>query len=154
MFQILPLPYAPFAHLFALTDDDLAARRARRVVADGFPGFPCRVSLEDAQPGETLVLVHHTHQSAESPYHASHAVYVRAGANEACPAPGEVPPVLLRRPISLRAFDAAGMMRAADLAEGEAVGPAIECLLAISEAAEVHLHNAKPGCYAARVVRA
>ena len=154
MFQILPLPYAPFADLFELDDAGLAARRARRVVADAFPGYPCRVSLDDAQPGETLILVHHTHQPTETPYRASHAVYVREGAAAASPAPGAVPPMLLRRPISLRAFDAAGMMRAADLAEGEAVGPAIRDLFADPAVAEVHLHNAKPGCYAARAVRA
>lgn len=154
MFRIEALAYETFADLFALPDAELAGRRARRVTADGFPGYPCRVSLQDAQPGETLMLVHYVHQAADTPYAASHAIFVREGADRVRPEPGTVPDMLLRRPISLRAFDGDGMMIVADLAEGERVGPTIDRMLSDPQAAEVHLHNAKPGCFAARAVRA
>jgi len=154
MFQIHPLRREDFADLFMLDDEALRARRARRVVADAKPGFPCRVSLADADPGEELILVHYEHQPADTPFRASHAVYIRAAAEQADPAPGEVPQALRDRLLSLRAFDAEGMMIAADCAEGDAIEPAIERLLADPAASYLHAHFAKPGCYAARIERA
>lgn len=153
-FQITALPAEPFADLFALSDQDLADRLAVRVIADAKPGYPCRVSLADAEPGEELILVNHQHQAAASPYRATHAVYVRRGAAQAQPAIGEVPDQLRARTLSLRAFDADGMMVATDLAEGGVLAPALDRLLADPKAAYVHVHFARAGCYAARVDRA
>ena len=153
-FRIEALSYDLFAPLFALSDEELITKRARRVVADAHPGYPCRVSLEDARIGEALILVHHAHHDADTPYAASHAVFAREGAERADPAPGAVPDMLKARPISLRAFDAEGMMVAADLAEGEGVAPMIDQMFSDMRVREVHLHNAKPGCYAAKAVRA
>lgn len=152
-FQITGLPAALYAPLFALPDAELALRGAVRRVADRSPGFPCRVSLADAEPGETVLLVHHEHHGAATPYRSAGAVYVRAHAAEARPAAGEVPEVLRRRLLSVRAYDAAGMMVAADVADGRALEPVIEGMLAAPAVAYLHLHNAKPGCWAARVDR-
>jgi len=153
-FQVRPLPIEPFEPLFDMDDAELAARRAVRVVADAFPGYPCRVSLEDAEPGEQLILIHFEHQSADSPFRASHAVYVREGAQSAEPAPGIVPEVLQRRMLSLRAFDAQGMLIDADLTDGKAAAPLIETMFTNPKVAYLHAHYAKPGCYAARIDRA
>jgi hypothetical protein len=152
-FQIRALAYEPFAPLFALSDEALRAHRAVRRVVDRTPGFPCRVSLRDAEPGETVLLVHYEHQPADTPYRAGHAIYVRAGAVEATPAVGEVPDVLRRRLLSVRAFDEAGMMLGADVVDGGDLAPAIERFFGDPLVAYLHLHNAKPGCYAARVDR-
>lgn len=153
-FRIFALPMAPFTPLFALDNETLAGRGARRVTADAKPGFPCRVSLVDATPGETLILAHWEHQNADSPFRASHALYVRERAEQAHLAIGEVPELLRLRTLSLRGFDAAGMLVTADLAEGRALEPALETMLGMPEVAYVHLHYAKPGCYAARADRA
>ena len=153
-FRIRALSAAPFAVLFGLPDDELRRRLAVRCVVDRSPGFPCRVSLCDAAVGETVLLVHYEHQAAPTPYRAGHAIYVREGAVEARPDVGEVPEVLARRLLSVRAFDAAGMMRDADVVDGRRLAPAIERLFADERVAYLHLHNAKPGCYAARVARA
>lgn len=149
-FQITALPHAPFAPLFALDDAALAGRLARRVLADHQPGFPCRVSLVDAAPGETLILVHWQHQTAATPYRASHAIYIRADAVEARIAPGDVPALFRHRTLSLRGFDATGMLRSARLAEGTALEAALTDLLAAPGVAYAHLHYAATGCYAAR----
>jgi hypothetical protein len=97
--------------------------------------------------------VHHEHQPADTPYRAGHAIYVRAGAVEATPDVGEVPDVLRRRLLSVRAFDEAGMMLGADVVDGGDVARAIERFFDDPLIAYLHLHNAKPGCYAARVDR-
>jgi hypothetical protein len=153
-FQIHALPASDFEPLFAMSDAELAAHGARRVVADASPGYPCRVSLADAEAGERLILVNYEHQPHDTPYRSRHAIYVREGAAQAFPAPGVVPEALARRLISARAFDAAHDLIAADVVEGRALADAIERLFDDSRAAYLQLHNAKPGCYAARATRA
>ncbi len=125
-FRIHGLPVAPFANLFALSDEALKARRALRRIADKAPGFPCRVSLEDAAPGEEVVLVHYEHHAADTPFRASHAIYVRKAAVETFDKVNEVPAMLRKRMLSLRAFDHEGLMIDADLADG----PQVEGLIA------------------------
>ncbi|MFO1058482.1 MAG: DUF1203 domain-containing protein [Dongiaceae bacterium] len=151
--RITGLPAADFAPLFALSDAELAARGALRVVADAPHAYPCRVSLTDAAPGDALLLVNYEHQPAATPYRSRHAVYVRDG-ETTFDAVDRVPDQLRRRILSLRAFDAAGMLLGADLAEGAALEPAAGRLLALPGAAYLHAHFAKPGCYAARIERA
>ncbi len=56
-FQLSALPLAPFVPLFSLTDAALEERGARRCIADVKPGYQCRVSLLDAEPGERLILL-------------------------------------------------------------------------------------------------
>ncbi len=153
-FRITALDPAAFADLFALDDASLATRDARRVVADASPGFPCRVSLQDADIGETLILANHIHLAGDTPYAGAHAVFIRENAVRAEPQPGEVPEVLRRRLLSVRAYDAGSMMIDAEVLEGETLAPHLEALFARPEIAFVHLHNARPGCFAAAVTRA
>jgi hypothetical protein len=153
-FKISALPADLFAPLYGLSDDELARRGIVRKIVDEHPGFPCRVSLADAGIGEKVLLLNYEHQPASSPYRATHAIFVREGAKEAHPKVDEVPAVLRRRLLSVRAFDEAGMMLDADAVSGDAIQPVIERLFADDRVAYLHLHNAKPGCYAARVDRA
>jgi hypothetical protein len=143
----------PFAPLFAMDDAALAAHRARAVVADPAGKFPCRVSLEEAGPGERLVLVNHIHHEAETPYRASHAIYVREGAREAAVYHGRTPPVFEGRVLSLRGYDGEGMMRDARLAQPGEADETIRALLADPGIAYVDAHNAVRGCFAARIER-
>jgi hypothetical protein len=153
MFYILALPETAFARFFALDSDALAHHHGRLVVADASPGYPCRVSLQDAAVGEALLLVNYTHHDAATPFRSSHAVYVRAGAVQARPVAGAVPEMLRRRTLSLRAFDRDGMLQAAALVEGISLGPALQTMLEM-DVDHVDIHFAKQGCYAARAVRA
>jgi hypothetical protein len=153
-FRITGLSNEPFTSLFGLTDEALAARGAKRYVADAKPGFPDRVELRDAEPGERVILVNHRHQPADTPYQASHAIFVLEGAGARYDRVDEIPDVLRRRTISLRAFDAAHMMVDADLVEGAVLERAIESLLANPEVDYIQAHYAKRGCYAARIERA
>ena len=153
-FHIRALPAGLFADLPGLSEADLAAHLVQRQTVDSCPGYPCRVSLEDARPGETVYLLHFTHQPAATPFRASHAIFVREHAVTANLPLGEVPEMIRSRTISLRAFDANDMMVDADVADGEAVATRIEALFRNPAANDIHLHFAKQGCFAARVVRA
>lgn len=153
-YRITGLEPALFAGLTGLSDEALLAHRARRVIASEKPGFPDRIGVRDAEVGESLILVHFTHQDCDGPYHASHAVYVSEAGGPRYDRIGEVPEVLRLRPISLRAFTVAGDLVDADLAEGDRVEPTIVRLLADDRVAYLHAHFAKPGCYAARIERA
>ncbi len=142
-FRFVALPSDRFEPLFAQSDTELAALGARRMIVDEKPGFPCRVSLADAEVGETVVLLPFTHHDVASPYRSSGPIFVRKGVPTATPAAGEIPLMLRHRLLSIRAYDAAGMMSGADVVSGSEL-----------EAAHFHVHNAKPGCYNCTVVRA
>lgn len=152
-FQIKGLPAKTFAPLFKLSDTELAARAAVRVTADRLPGFPCRVSLCEAQAGELLLLLNYEHLSVASPYRSCHAIYVRENASEAQLEVDEVPEILRTRLLSLRAFDEEGMMIDADVMQGRDLVVAIDRMFDSHRVKYLHVHNAKPGCFAARVER-
>ena len=153
-FRIHALPIEPFAAAFAVADDVLRARGIRRVVADGRPAYPCRVSLQDAVEGECLLLLPYLHHDVATPYRASGAIYVRQAAVRALPGVDEVPALLRSRLLSLRAYDARGMMVRADVRPGSDLEAGIGQLFALERSAYLHVHYAKPGCYACRVDRA
>jgi Protein of unknown function (DUF1203) len=153
-FRVVGLPASRFEQLYGLSDEALAEKGVRAYLADSKPGFPCRVSLQDVEPGERVLLLNFEHQPAGTPYRSSHAIYVKDGAKEATPEPGEVPEVLRSRMLSVRSFDGDGMMVDADLTEGREAKALFERLLANPNVAYLHVHNAKRGCYAARVERA
>lgn len=153
-FRITGLPAEDFAHLFALSDEELAARGAVRRSADArTPGYPCRVSLTDSRPGDELLLVNYEHHPVRSPYRMRFAVYVRKG-EETYDAIGEVPEQLRIRTLAVRAFDADAMMVGWELIDGHQLEAAVERLFADPRAAYLHVHYAAPGCYAARIDRA
>ncbi|QXQ06677.1 DUF1203 domain-containing protein [Sphingosinicellaceae bacterium] len=152
-FQILALDPAPFVPLFALSDAELAERHIVRRVADKSVGFPCRVSLADADVGDTMLLLNHEHLPAASPYRSTHAIYVRESVAAAHLEPDTVPAVVARRMISARAFDADGMMASAEVVPGADVNAALDRLFADPAVVHVDLHNAAQGCFAARAVR-
>lgn len=153
-FQVHGLPAAQFNSLFDLSDNELARFGATRLTADACPGYPCRVSLADAKIGETVILTNFEHQPGDSPYRATHAIFVRENAEQRVPDVGTVPEVLRTRLISIRAFDDRHFMVDADVVDGTELSEAIPAMLSNPEVAYLHLHNAKPGCFAASVTRA
>lgn len=153
-FRIRGLDPAPFQHLFGLPDDALAAHGARRERADAKPGYPDRVALTDAEPGESLLLVNYVHQDTSTPYRASHAIFVREGRPDRYDRINEIPESLRTRMLSVRAFDGDDMMVEADLVDGRVVESLIAEYLGREDVAYLDVHYAKRGCYACRVTRA
>jgi hypothetical protein len=153
-FRITGLSPEPFQPLFGLPDDELARQGVKRYVADKPQAFPCRVEMRDAAPGETVLLLNHVYQPADTPYRASHAIFVREGAAATYDRINEAPAVMRARLLSLRAFDADGMMVDADVVDGAVVESLIARLLANADVSYIHAHYAKRGCYAGRIDRA
>lgn len=153
MFRISALRRDDFEEFFQLGDDELAARGAKRYIANRKPGFPCRVSLEDADPGERVVLVPYSHQPARSPYRSSGPIFVRESARTVSVPPDTVPALLRSRMLSVRAYDTCDLMIDAVVVDGRELEPALAKTLANPRVSYVHLHYAGPGCYACRVDR-
>jgi hypothetical protein len=153
-FRITGLSPEPFRPLFGLPEDELQARGIRRFAATGETGFPDRIEMREARAGETVLLLNHMSQPAHSPYRATHAIYVREGATERYDRVGEVPGIMRSRLLSLRAFDAEGMMVDGDVVDGREVEAVIARMLSDPRTDYIHAHNAKRGCYAGRIDRA
>lgn len=150
-FVITSLDPTEFQPLFGLPGDALAARSVVRKTADCKPGYPCRVTLQDAEPGETVLLFNYESHKAQTPYRSSYAIYVRDGAAEPATYENELPPVFQNRPIALRIFDGDGMLIGADMGMNGELKSKIEAALARPGAAYVHAHNAMHGCFAAEI---
>ena len=153
-FYIVPLALGDFAPLFELDDAALQARGAKRYVAEQRPGFPCRVILQDAELGERVNLVTFMNQPANTPYQSTGPIFVRESASQAAPGRGEVPELLRLRLLSIRAFDDDGLMVDADVTDGRELEATIARLFSIARVRYLHVHFARPGCYACRIERA
>jgi len=153
-FKAVALEPGQFDSWFGLTDSALQRGGARGCIADAEPGFPCRVSLHDAAVGERLILLHYEHHAVDSPYRAAGPIFVGARAQR-WPEPVDVvPPVLRSRVLSVRAYDAGGMMLDADVVPGEALEASIATMFAEARTDYLHVHFARRGCYACLIERA
>ena len=153
-FRLLGLDPAPFEPLFELTDEQLREHGALRRIADTSGRYPCRISLQEADAGEELLLLPFAHLRSRSPYQSSGPIFVRRGVPRHDAAPGEVPEYVAKRVISLRGYDGDDLMIDAGIAQGaEATAAEIRRLLANPSVSYLHLHNAMRGCYSCKAVR-
>ena len=151
-YRITGLDPAPYKPLFGLSDSELEARGAVRMIVTD-PTFPCRVSLTDRAVGERVLLVNHVSHDVANPYRASHAIFV----TETDQQPGDyvdrVPPVFEKRVLSLRGFDRQGMMAEAILTQPGDAEAGIRKLFANPDVETIHAHNAVRGCFSAKIER-
>ncbi len=152
-FIIEGLSPGQFQPYFGMSASELAGHRARKFVVNAKPGFPCRVSLEDAEIGETVILVNYEHQSADSPFNSRHAIYVRENARKPVTTANEIPAMFLSRLVSIRAFDSEHFLAGADVVKGTELEQAIPAMLGRTGTEYIHLHNAMPGCFLAKVTK-
>ena len=144
---------APFTGLFGLPDEELAKRGIVRMTVTKKPSFPCRVSLTHRDLGEQVLLLNHVSHDVANPYRASHAIFIAEGAGRAAEYVDQVPPVFETRVLSLRGFDAEGMMAEALLTQPGEADAGIRKLFANPEIATIHAHNAARGCFSAKIER-
>lgn len=152
-FQIKALPAYHFQQLDQLSEEELTQAGVQRLLVDEQPGYPCRVSLVEAEVGEMVYLLTYTHHNTSSPYHASGPIFVRVGAKTAEPAINEIPLILQHRLLSVRAYDERGMMMGAETVPGRDIEPIIQQFLNDLRVSYLHIHNARPGCFNCQVVR-
>lgn len=142
-----------YNHLFDLSEEDLLVKGAVIMIVDEKPGFPCRVSLEDAEIGEEIVLFPFQHHKTNSPYQSAGPVFVRKNAERASLKVNEIPKMLLHRLLSLRVYDEKGIMIAAKTIEGGILKNEIEVIFNNKSANYIQVHNSSPGCYNCQVNR-
>ena len=151
-YRITGLDPAPYKPLFGLSDEELEKRGVVRMTVSDTT-FPCRVGLTDRALGEKVLLLNHVSHEVANPYRASHAIFV----TETDQAPAEyvdqVPPVFEKRVLSLRGFDADGMMQDAVLTQPGEADAGIRKLFADPQIRTIHAHNATRGCFSARIER-
>jgi hypothetical protein len=151
-YRITGLDPTPFRALHFLSDDVLAEKGVRRVHIESKHAAPCRISLDDAEVGEAVLLLNYDHQPANTPYRQQGPIFVRES-EARFDRVDAIPPALARRPLSLRGFDGEDMMIEADLAEGAEAHALIELIFANPSVAYIHAHYARRGCYAALIER-
>ena len=152
-YKITSLDLNDFNHLFGLDEQALAEKGVQRMTVTDKPGYPCRITLEDAEIGESVLLLNYEHLPVASPYRSAHALFVRENATQSASFENEIPDYLRMRQLSVRSFDTAGMMVDADTCAGAELEALIERLLDDRLADYLHVHNAARGCYLARVER-
>ena len=129
------------------------ALEGRCAIAANRPGYPCRISLEDAEIGEELLLLPYQHQSASTPYAASGPIYVRKSVAQRNANVGEVPEYVSARQISVRGYSSEHMIIEAEVCNGKDVAEEIVNQFRDDAVQYIQLHNAKRGCFSCLVQR-
>ena len=153
-FQIKSLQDSEFSNLFKLENQELEKLGAIKMIVDRKPGFPCRVSLQDAEIGEEVILLSYQHHQTNSPYQSSGPIFIRKNATTAILDINEIPKMLDHRLLSIRAYDKNGMMKDSLISEGLSLKDILINTFTNPEIYYVHIHNAKAGCYNCKVERA
>lgn len=143
---------APFRPLFKLSDEELARQGMVRMLVSQKPSFPCRITLEDREVGEAVILLNHVSNDVANPYRATHAIFV-SDADQPAQFVDRTPPVFETRVLSLRGFDADGMMIDALVVQPGEADAGIRRLFENSNIESVHAHNAARGCFSAKIER-
>ena len=152
-FRISGIPASVIDQFRQMPDDYLKKHGVVRYIADSKPGFPCRVTLQDAEVGEPVLLLNFEHLSGLTPYRSIGPIFVRESVTETYAVENELPEVVRERLLSVRAYDIDDMMIDAEVVKGTDLKSLIRRMFAIREITYLHIHNAHRGCYSCRVDR-
>jgi len=152
-FRIVALDQLQFSSLFSLSESELNAKGMKKMIVDEFPGYPCRVSLTDAEIGEEVILLNYEHHNVNSPYRSNGPIFIRKIGQTANPKMNEIPIMFNHRLLSIRGFDKDAIMIFAEVMSGENLKENLFSILQNHAISYLHIHNAKPGCYNCRVER-
>jgi len=152
-FQISGIENIDFNYFFGLTEEELREKNAVKMIVDEQPGFPCRVSLKDANIGEEVILIPFEHHKVDSPYQSSGPIFIRKNALAARLEINEIPVMLRHRLLSLRVYDQKGMMVDGRTMEGKKLKKEIGNIFENELAEYIQVHNSSPGCYNCQINR-
>lgn len=147
------LDHKQFEHLYGLTDTELKKNGVVGYISESKSGFPCRVTLKEVPPGERLLLLNYTHLDVDSPYRASHAIFVKDGGKTENCTINELPETVTNRPVSIRGYDNQHMMIDANAVGGFESKLCIQNMLKNKNVAYIQIHTAKQGCFLTNVER-
>ena len=152
-FLITALGHESFESMFKLSDKELSELGGMKMIVDEKPGFPCRVSLEDANIGEEVILVPFEHHKTNSPYQAKGPIFVRKGQKQRKLEVNEIPKMLEHRLLSFRGYDNDGIMKSAKTESGKDSLRIIREIFGEKSIEYIQIHNSSPGCYNCQVNR-
>jgi len=123
---------------------------------DAQDSYPCRHCLREATAAHGMLLLSHQAPKPKSVYGHATAIFLCAQECQRFDAPDTVPDIVRNRHVSLRAFDAQGMMLydANELVPGSGHDAAIRRILGRDDVAYVNAHTAKAGCLLCHIERA
>jgi len=152
-FQVRAIDSKLFAHYFEMSDSELTKIQATRIKVDEKPGYPCRISLQEANIGEIIIALPYMHHNVNSPYKASGPIFIRMNVKTTKLEVNEIPEILQKRLLSIRAYNSQNMMIDATLSQGKNLKTNIKKLFQNSITQYIHIHNANPGCFNCYVER-
>ncbi len=146
------LDESQFSHLFDLSDAELAKIGAVREDVTVKPGYPCVISLEDAEVGEVIILMPYEHIGSNSPYQSKGPIFIRENVKQAV-LENAVPAFLEIRTLSVRAYDERDMMVNARTIAGTELESFVQEAFQNPAAKYIHVHISSPGCFNCLVER-
>lgn len=146
-FQIHSINAEEINPLLNLGENELKELNIVKSIVDEKPGYPCRLSLQDAEIGEEVLLFTYEHHKVKSPYQSSGPIFIRTNAKKAALAKNEIPLMLRHRLLSLRIYDKDAMMIDARTVKGDILEDTLQDVLANGRVEYMHIHNSGPGCY-------
>ena len=152
-FQVHSINAEEINPLLNLRETELKNLGIVKTIVDEKPGYPCRLSLQDAEIGEEVLLFTYEHHKVKSPYQSSGPIYIRTNAKKAVLAKNEIPLMLRHRLLSLRVYDNDAMMIDARTVQGKDLEDTMQDVLANTQVEYMHIHNSGPGCYNCRITR-
>ncbi|WNJ94884.1 DUF1203 domain-containing protein [Vibrio ruber] len=143
-----------FSQYLQMNEEQLARVNGCWLTADETPGYPCRVTLQEAEVGEKILLIHYPYHDVKSPYRATGPIFVRANKTMVELAINEIPEILQTRLLSVRAYDVNSMMVHAETVQGPALEDVIRNNFKNDQVHYLQIHNGNPGCFNCSVFRA
>jgi hypothetical protein len=142
-----------FNQLFNLSDEVLEEMSILKMIVDEKPGYPCRVTLEDAEIGEEVLLLSFEYHETQSPYKASGPIFIRKNSEKVSLKENEIPEMLFQRQQTLRMYDNNGIMIDAKSPKSINIRKEIELGFSNINVSYIQIHNTNPGCYNCQVNR-
>jgi hypothetical protein len=153
-FQFVPIAEAVADAVRRDRKDDFGNHGLRPVAVDRELAFPCRVCLEDAKAGESVLLFSYSPFPGPAPHRTVGPVFVHASRCTPFAPSARAPEMIRRRLVAFRAYDEAGTeLIDCDVLEGAALEARVEKVLADRRVHRINVHLARAGCFACAIER-
>jgi len=153
-FLTMALDHNIFTKYFTMSVNELESHDAYLFVADENPCYPCRVSLQDAKVGETVLAIPYEHHPVKGPYKSTGPIFVRKNAKTKLLSVNEIPKMLRHRLLSVRGYSSQSLMIEGDAVVGEGLEAVLTKQFLNSDVEYIHIHNAGPGCFNCEIKKA